>query len=407
MSLQKEIDLSPFLLDQDIVNLAGNPLLNSTDSREHNMKKIPLLDLRRGFEEIEEAVLAGIREVFATMKVLNGPNLQAFEKEFAEYLGVKYAFGCSCGTSALLMALIALGIGPGDEVLLQANGFIADLEAIHFAGAEPVFVEVDPETFGPDLEDLKKKISPRTKALILIHMYGHPCEMDPILELCRDYNIYLIEDASHSHGAEYRGQKVGTFGHIGCFSCGPVKNLNAVGDAGVIVTNDDNLAYKLKYLRVHGQAQKNFSLFPGFNSRLDEIQAVILRAKLKFLDKKNEIRRQIANYYREHLKEIPELYLPKPDPPHIKSVYHRYMIGTSRREELANYLNSKGIETGYYYPYPLHLQKAYTDFYQRSWNLPVAERLAKELLAIPIYPELTQDELNYVISTIREFFNKN
>ncbi len=366
---------------------------------------IPLLDLRRGIEEIKEEVLKGIEEIFNSMKVLNGPYLERFEKAWAEYLGVKYAFGCSCGTSALLMALLALGIGRGDEVLVQANAFIADFEAIYFAGAEPVFLEVSPQTFGPDLEDLKKKISPKTKALILVHMYGYPNEMDEILNICKETGISLIEDASHAHGAEYKGKKVGTFGEIGCFSCGPVKNLNAVGDAGVIVTDNEELAYKLKYFRVHGQVEKNFSHFPGFNSRLDEIQALILLLKLRTLDEKNEIRRKIAAYYTEKLKHIKDLYLPPLDPPYKKSVYHRFMIGTPKRDELASFLKERGIGTGLYYPYPLHKHKAYLDTFGKIWHLPQAEKLAKELLAIPLYPELKQEEIDYIVESIQEFFS--
>lgn len=368
------------------------------------MKEIPLLDLKRSFLEIEEEVIKGFKEVFSSMRILNGPNLLSFEKEWAEYLGVKHALGCSCGTSALMMAFLALGIGEGDEVLIQANGFIADFEAIYFSGAEPIFVDVDPRTFGPDLKDLENKITPRTKALLLIHMYGHPCEMEEILSICEKYGLILIEDASHAHGAEYKGKKVGTFGKVGCFSCGPVKNLNAVGDAGVVVTDDEEIAYKLKYLRVHGQVEKNHSFFPGFNSRLDELQAVILRAKLRTLDKKNEERRRIAEYYTKNLFSISELSLPPIDPPYKKSVYHRYMIRTSRRDELARFLKGKGIGTGYYYPIPLHKQKAYLETSEKNWSLPVAEKLAKELLAIPIYPELTQEEIDYVISCIYEFF---
>lgn len=369
------------------------------------MFQIPLLDLRRGFKEIEEEVLKEFREVFQSMKILGGPNFQAFEKELAEYLGVKYAFGYSCGTSALLASLIALGIGRGDEVLLQANGFIADLEAIYFAGAEPVFLEVDPKIFGPDINDIEKKITPRTKALLIIHMYGHPCEMEEILAICEKYGIILIEDASHAHGAEYRGKKVGTFGKVGCFSCGPVKNLNAVGDAGVVVTDDEEIAYKLKYFRVHGQIEKNHSHFMGLNTRLDELQAVILRARLKTLDEKNKKRREIAQYYTEKLSGITELFLPPLDPPYKKSVYHRYVIGTKRREELVEFLKEKGIETGYYYPIPLHLHKAYLETYGKTWDLPQTERLARELLAIPLYPELTQEEIEYIIDSIITFFN--
>lgn len=370
------------------------------------MKKISLLDLKRSWEEIRQEVYQGWEEVFSSMQILNGKYLQEFEKNWAEYLGVKYAFGCSCGSTALLMALIACGIGKGDEVLLQANAFIADLEVIHWVGATPVLVEVDPKTFGPDLNDLYLKLTPKTKALILVHMYGHPAEMDEILDFCEKYGVILIEDASHAHGATYKGKKVGTFGKVGCFSCGPVKNLNCIGDGGAVVTNDDELAFKLKFLRVHGQVEKNHSHFFGFNSRLDELQAVILNARLKTLDKKNEKRREIAKKYHEGLSDLKNLILPPLDPEYKQSVYHRYVIRTPFRDELVSFLKEKGVGTGYYYPIPLHLHKSYQITYQKSFSLPVAERLAKESLAIPMYPELTDEEIDYVISCIREFFQK-
>jgi len=368
------------------------------------MKKIPLLDLKRSWEEIKEEVYKGWEEVFSSMKVLNGKYLQEFEKNWDEYLGVKYAFGCSCGTSALLMALIACGIGKGDEVLLQTNAFIADLEAIHWVGATPVLVEVDPNTFGPALEDLYQKVTPKTKALILVHMYGHPAEMDEIIKFCEKYGIILIEDASHAHGTTYKGKKVGSFGKVGCFSCGPVKNLNCIGDGGVVVTDDDEVAFKIKFLRVHGQVEKNHSHFFGFNSRLDELQAVILNVRLKTLDQKNEKRRKIAKKYYEGLSDIKDLTLPPLDPDYKQSVYHRYVIRTPYRDELVTFLKECGIGTGYYYPIPLHLQKSYLTFYQNSISFPVAEKLAKESFAIPMYPELTDEEIEYIITCIRDFY---
>jgi len=372
------------------------------------MFKIPLLDLKRSWKEIKDEVYQNWEEVFNSMKILNGNNLLSFEKEWAEYLGIKHAFGCSSGTASLFMALYACGIGKGDEVLLQSNGFIADLEVIYWIGASPVLLDVDPKTFGPDLKDLKRKITPKTKALLLVHMYGHPAEMDEILEICNEYGIILIEDASHAHGAEYKGKKIGTFGKVGCFSCGPVKNLNAIGDAGVIVTNDDELAYKIKYLRVHGQVEKNHSHFFGLNSRLDELQAVILRVKLKTLDEKNEIRRNIAKKYHEALSDIKDLELPPLDPDYKKSVYHRYVIKTPYRDELAKFLKEKCIGIGYYYPIPLHLHKSYLETYKTFLSFPAAEKLAKESLAIPLYPELEDKEIDYIINSIKEFFaNKN
>ena len=370
------------------------------------MTQIPLLDLKRCWKEIEDEVLQCWQEVFSSMRLLNGKYLKEFEKNWAEYLGSKYALGCSSGTKALIMAFIACGIGPGYEVLLQTNAFIADLEAIYWVGARPVLVEVDPETFGPDLRDLEKKITPHTKALLVVHMYGHPLEMDPIVEFCKNYGVILIEDASHAHGAEYKGKKVGTFGKVGCFSCGPVKNLNALGDAGVVVTDDEKIAEKLKYLRVHGQVQKNHSFFFGFNSRLDEIQAVVLNIKLKSLEEKNLIRRKIAEFYHRELSHISELKLPPLDPPHKKSVYHRYVIQTSRRDELAEFLKGQGIGIGFYYPIPLHQQEAFLRTYRERLSFPVAETLARESLAIPIYPELTHEELDKIVSTIKAFFEK-
>ncbi len=365
---------------------------------------VPLLDLKRDWMEIREEVEAGWRKVTESMRLLNGENLLAFEEEAANFFGARYALGVGSGTEALWLALIACGIGQGDEVIVQANGFVADVEAILWAGARPVVVEVEEESLGPDPEAVKKALGPRTKALIVVHMYGHPVTMEPILEICERHGLVLIEDASHAHGAEYRGRKVGTFGKVGCFSCGPVKNLNALGDAGLVITDDEEVAFRLRYLRVHGQVKKNEHHFYGFNSRLDELQAVVLRARLRRLPEKNERRRYWAERYREALSGVGDLRLPPPDHSERISVYHRFVIRTSRRDELQAFLKEKGIGTGIYYPEPLHRQKAWQEAGFPELSLPLSERLARESLALPIFPELTETEFEEVVSAVKTFY---
>jgi len=368
---------------------------------------VPLLDLKRDWPEIREEVEAGWRRVTETMRLLNGENLLAFEEEVARFFGSRFAYGVGSGTAALWLALIACGIGPGDEVLVQANGFAADVEAIIWAGAYPVLVEAEEEFFGPDPEAVRQAIGPRTKALMVVHMYGHPARIEELSEICARHGLVLIEDASHAHGAEYKGRKIGTFGKVGCFSCGPVKNLNALGDAGFVLTDDEEVAHRLRYLRVHGQVRKNDHHFYGFNSRLDEIQAVVLRARLRRLMVKNERRREISEIYRRHLRGIADLRLPPEDGPERRSAYHRFVVFTSRRDELRAFLRERGIGTGIYYPVPLHLQPAWraAGFPEMpEGTFPVAERLCREGLALPLFPEMSKEEIEEVIGAVREFF---
>ncbi len=364
---------------------------------------IPLLDLKREWREIEAEVKESWERIFASMKLFNGDNLINFEKEMADYLGCSYVFGVGSGTDALLLSLVACGIGPGDEVILHANAFVADVEAVKWAGATPLLIDVK-EDFSLDLSQVEKVITPKTKAMLVVHMYGHPLNMDEILEVCEKYDLILIEDASHAHGAEYKGKKIGTFGKVGAFSCGVVKNLNALGDAGFVATNDSEVAYKLNYLRVHGQVKKNDHHFYGFNSRLDEIQAAVLRIKLKRLDEKNEIRRRIAEKYTEAFLGVSGLIPPPLDDGNKKSVYHRYVVRTDKREELQSFLKDKGIGTGIYYPIPLHLQRAWKEAGYPEYRLPVSEKLSKEILAIPLFPEMREEEIQYVIESVKQFF---
>lgn len=367
---------------------------------------IPLLDLRRGYEEIKDDLRQEWEKIFQSMELFNGPNLKAFEKEFANFLGVSFAFGCASGTDALTLGLIASGIKEGDKVLLHSNAFAAACEAIRIAGGIPVPVEVEENGFGPDLEDAERKVDETTKALIVVHMYGHPVRLDPCLDLCRKYGLLLIEDASHAHGALYRGRRVGSFGHVACFSCGVVKNLNAYGDAGVVVTNDETTAHLLNYLRVHGQVKKNEHHFYGFNSRLDEIHAATLRVKLKRLDEKNERRRRLASLYREGLSDLHDLILP-PDDRDTKSVYHHFVIRTRKREGLMEFLRERNVGFGIHYPVPLHLQPSWKKSGYGEFNLPRSERLSKEILSLPVFPELRDEEVEYIIESIRVYFGAN
>jgi len=367
--------------------------------------KIPLLDLARQYPKMKEELHREWSRVLETMKLLNGDNLAAFEKEIAAYLGARHAFGMASGSDALLLGLVACGIGEGAEVILHANAFVAAVEAIRWAGAKPVLVDMQEKDFGPAPDQVEKMITKKTKALVVVHMYGHPVDLGPAVEICQKKGLLLIEDSSHAHGAEYKGKRVGTFGTVGCFSCGVVKNLNAFGDAGFCITDDPAIAEKLDLLRVHGQKEKNQHNFYGFNSRLDELQAVVLRIKLRDLDKDNKRREEIARRYAEAFSSLKGI-TPPPMDKDKKSVYHRYVIRSPRRDELMKYLQSQGIGVGIQYSTPLHKQIAWKEKGYGDYHLPIAERVAKEILSIPMYPELQEEEVEYVITKIEEFFSK-
>jgi dTDP-4-amino-4,6-dideoxygalactose transaminase len=368
--------------------------------------KIPLLDLSRQYPKIQEQLHREWSHVLQTMKLLNGDNLAAFHDEIAAYLGARYAYGMASGSDTLLLGLVACGIGEGDEVILHTNAFIAAVEAIRWTGAKPVLVDMQEKDFGPVPEQIEERITDKTRGIVAVHMYGHPVELEPIVELCKKRGLRFIEDCSHAHGAEYKGKKVGTFGDVGCFSCGVVKNLNAFGDAGFCITDDPDIAEKLDLLRVHGQQERNRHPFYGFNSRLDELQAVVLRIKLRDLDNDNKRREEIARRYAEAFSSIKEVTPPPPPPINGDStcVYHRYVIRTPRRDELMGYLRSQGIGVGIHYPSPLHKQEAWRERDYGDYHLPIAERVATEILSIPMFPELREEEIEYIITKIEEFF---
>jgi len=295
------------------------------------------------------------------------------------------------------LAVKALGIGRGDEVVTVSHTFISTVDAVARNGAKPVFVDIDPETYTIDVNQVEKKITEKTKAIIPVHLYGHPADMDPIMEIAEKYGLYVIEDACQAHGAEYKGRKVGSIGHVGCFSFYPVKNLGAYGDAGMVVTNDKELATKLKMLRNYGSPKKYYHDLVGVNSRLDEIQAAVLRVKLKYLDKWNERRRKIAKLYNELLEDT-EIITPI-EKEWVKHVYHLYVIRHRERDELQRHLLKNEIKTQIHYPVPVHLQKAYLGIRVR---LPVTERISQEILSLPMFPYLTDTEIEKIVMVIKK-----
>lgn len=330
-----------------------------------------------------------------------GEEVKFFEKEFAAYIGVDHGIGVGSGTEALHLALKACGIGPADEVITVSHTAVATVAAVELAGAKPVFADIDPVTCTMDPESLRLVITPRTKAVIPVHLYGHPAEMDEIAQIVREHSLRLIEDCAQAHGATYKNKRVGSFGDMACFSFYPTKNLGALGDGGMVVTNDNKLAEKARLLREYGWAERFVSHMPGWNTRLDEIQAAILRVKLKHLDEGNSKRIQLAEIYDRNLS-TPNLTLPKRSE-NSTHVYHLYVIRSPKRDELLKHLKEKGISTLIHYPVPVHQQPAYVGL---GGRLPQTERVAKEILSLPMYPELTKDQIYSVIDAVLEFVHK-
>lgn len=362
---------------------------------------ISFVNLKRQYSSLKNEVDEKILDVLQSTQFILGPNVEKFEEEFARYCDTKYAVGMASGTDALALGLEALGIGHGDEVITVPNTFIATVDAISRNGAKPVFVDINPETYNIDVNKIKEKISSKTKAIIPVHLYGNPVEMDALSELAIEYDVKIVEDACQAHGAIYKEKKVGSFGDIGCFSFYPGKNLGAYGDGGIAVTNNKEIAEKLKMLRNYGQSQKYYHDFIGYNSRLDEIQAAILRVKLKHLDDWNDLRGIHAKKYNELLNDIDGISKPS-EQIHSKHVYHLYVIRCNEREKLQKYLTSKGISTGIHYPIPIHLQKAYQHLGYRQGDFPITEDYADRILSLPMFPDLTEEEIKYVARRIRE-----
>ncbi|QQG45227.1 MAG: DegT/DnrJ/EryC1/StrS family aminotransferase [Candidatus Sungiibacteriota bacterium] len=393
-------------------------MVSTSKAPEKWAAKVPQLDLGRYARLVSEKWLRCLKNITDSGKVLNGPHKKAFEEEWAAYLGVKHVLGVASGTDALVLSLEALGVGRGDEVIIHANAFIADVEAIIALGAQPVLVDMSSEDLGPDYEALPNVVSERTKTIIAVHMLGLPCNVGKLIRFSEKYNIPLIEDASHAHGAAVqelhgvegtggRGKKVGSFGKINAFSCGPVKNLAALGDAGCIATDDTALYEKVKLLADHGQAKKYEHVVYGWNSRLDEVQAAWLRLGLTTLDERNLRRAAIYLRYVKALRDLEPMIDRKEGPPSDKfPVFHRAVFFSKRRDELQGFLRARGVETGIYYPHALHEQEAWKRAGLPAGSFPVAERYARQNIALPLFPEMTEEEIEYVISSVREFFRR-
>ena len=376
--------------------------------------QIPFLDLKAQYRQIESEVVPAVTEAMAAGMFIGGPQVSGFEDEFAAFCDSRYCIGVGSGTDALRFALMAAGVGPGDAVITAPNTFIATTEAISQVGAAPIFVDVDPKTYTLDPQNLSELLkshkqlttnNKRPKAVLPVHLYGQPADMDPILQIARQYDLVVIEDACQAHGASYKKRKAGSLSTAGCFSFYPGKNLGAFGEAGTVVTQDEEMAQKIRIIRDHGQAQKYFHDIEGYNGRLDAIQAAVLRIKLKRLQGWNRSRRNNAALYTERLQDVPGITLPV-EAEFAESVHHLYVILADNRDGLQKFLSEKGIATGLHYPLPLHLQKAYAHLGHKKGDFPVAEHTAKHLLSLPMYPELTGEQIDYVCTCIREYMKR-
>jgi len=362
---------------------------------------IPFIDLPAQFRSLKPEIDKALEPVFATTGFIMGPSVAEFEQEFARYLNAKHCVTLNSGTAALHLALLALEIGPGDEVITVANSFIATAEAISFAGATPRFVDADPITYNLDPSKLEAAITSKTKAIIPVHLFGQPADMDAIREIARRKNIKVIEDACQAHGAIYKGARVGTQSDVSCFSFYPGKNLGAAGDGGAIVTNDEKIAEKVKLLRDHGSRIKYEHEIIGHNFRLDTVQAAILKVKLPYLEGWNAARRQHAAYYNLRLKDLPGVVTPSVAAD-CESVCHLYVIQVPKRDQVQKSMKEANIQTGIHYPVPIHLQVAYKDLGHRPGDFPVSEQLAGKILSLPMYAELTEAQQDRVVEALRQ-----
>lgn len=366
---------------------------------------IPILDLKRQYKQIGDKIEKEVLEVLRSGQYILGKHNQALSEEMAAYIGTKYAVTLNSGTDALHLALRALDIGEGDEVITVAFTFVATTEAIGIVGAKPIFVDIDKDTFNIDAKAIESKITPRTKAIIPVHLYGQPADMDVIMDIAKRYNLHVIEDCCQAIGAKYKGKKVGTFGDIGCYSFFPTKNLGGMGDGGLAVTNSEYLKNRMIALRNHGGAIRYHHDEIGVNSRLDEIQAAILRIKLNYIDEWNEKRRANAYRYNKLFAQYPEIQTPK-ELDDTYCVYHQYTIKVPNRDEVHKILQEEGIGAMIYYPIPLHLQKVHEHLGVGEGSLPNTEADTKVVISLPMFPELTEEEQKTVVAKVAEAINK-
>jgi dTDP-4-amino-4,6-dideoxygalactose transaminase len=366
--------------------------------------RVPFIDLKLQLSALQEELQQSWTEICQSTAFTLGPQVQQFEEAFAAFCEAKHAVGVANGTDALTLALSALGIGPGDEVITAVNSFIATAEAIVHAGARPVFADIDPNTYNIDIEQIQARITPQTRAIIPVHLYGQPADMDPILKIADRHGLYVIEDAAQSHGARYKGRRVGSLGHAACFSFYPSKNLGACGDAGAVVTGDDRIALAVRKLRDHGGIEKYQHDLLGYTSRLDTLQAAILLIKLRYLEKWNQLRQERARLYNEQLAGLPWIVTPFVSND-VTHVYHLYVIRVEQgsRDELRQYAVKRGVQCGIHYPKPIHLARAFS--YLGRAKFPMAEKSAEKVLSLPMYPELAANQIKYVTEQINNYMN--
>ena len=369
------------------------------------MMDVPFIDLRAQHRALKDEINQAIQRVMERADFALGEDVARFEEEFAAFCGTRYAVGVDCGLSALELSLRALGIGPGDEVIVPAHTFIATAAAVTFAGARPVLVDVNPDTYNIDVGQIEAAITPRTRGIIPVHLYGLPAEMDAILEIADRHGLVVVEDACQAHGAIYKGQRVGSLGHAGAFSFYPTKNLGGCGDGGIVVTNDEEVAERIRAMRNCGQREKYQHRLVPFNHRLDTLQAAILRVKLRYLEDWIEARRRNAALYTELLAGS-GIVTPT-EVAYSRHVYHLYVVRTPRRDALRAYLREEGIGTAIHYPIPIHLQPFYANNGFHRGQFPVTEQLCDEILSLPMFPEMTVEQVQYVAERVISWGRRN
>jgi dTDP-4-amino-4,6-dideoxygalactose transaminase len=368
--------------------------------------KVPFLDLKAQYASIKDEITVALQQVLDNTAFAGGPFVEKFEKDFASFCQCEHAIGVGNGTEALWAALLSLGVGPGDEVITAPNTFIATAEAISFCGAKPIFIDLDEQTYNLNPILLEDAITPKTKAVIPVHLFGQMADMDPIMEIARAHGLFVIEDACQAHGAEYKGRRAGSIGDVGCFSFYPGKNLGAYGEAGAIVTNNAELADKIRMFRDHGQKKKYYHSMIGWNARMDGFQGAVLSVKLKYIAEWNEARRRNAQLYNKLLAAVDDVIIPM-EADYNKHVYHVYAIRTKDRDTLIKTLAEKEIFCGIHYPVPLHLQEAYKFLGRGKGSFLVTERCAEEFISLPMFAELTQGQIERVTNEIKCFLEVN
>ena len=370
----------------------------------YSIMNVPFLDLKIQYQSLKDEVTPAIQNVIESASFVLGKAVADFENAFKREHNVRHCFGVSSGTDGNHMALWGLGIGPGDEVIIPANTFVATAWGATLCGATPVFVDCHSESYNIDPAKVEERITPRTRAIVAVHLYGQPADMDPLMDIARRHNLFLVEDCAQSHVAEYRGKRVGGLSHASSFSFYPGKNLGAYGEGGAVATNDDALARTFKMIRDHGAEHKYDHEIHGHNYRMEGIQGAVLGVKLNHLAAWTDARRSHALRYNMLLKDLPSLVTPV-EMSYAKHVYHLYVIRTPHRDRLQKHLESKGIVTGLHYPVPLHMQKVFANLGYKRGDFPVTERLASECLSLPMYPELTDGQIEYVCNAVRGFFD--